>query len=72
MIINHLHHSPDAIRPEDLAMLQRVFDRACAASNVSKRTPQAEGLAATLFRLYQEGIRDEDKLDDKLAQIEFI
>lgn len=70
MITDHLQHTPDAIRPENLAMLQRVFDRACASSNIPKRTDTAEGLAATLFRLFQEGVRDEGDLEKLLAQIE--
>jgi hypothetical protein len=70
MITDHIQHSPDAIRPEDLAMLQRVFDGACASSEIAKGTNRAEGLAATLFRLFQEGVRDEDELDKLLAQIE--
>lgn len=72
MIADHLTHPYDAMGPEHLAMLQRVFDRSCAASKISKGTPQAESLAALLFRLFQEGIRDEDKLDEKLAQKEFV
>ena len=70
MITDHLQHTSDAIRPEDLAMLQRVFDRACTSSNIAKRTNRAEGLAATLFRLFQEGVRDEDDLGKLLGQIE--
>ena len=72
MIIDHLSQSPGTARPDQLAMLQRVFDRTCAASGIEKRTPQAEGLAATILRLFHEGVQDEEKLEDLVSRIDFI
>jgi hypothetical protein len=72
MITEHLTDLKEAIRPEQLDMLQRVFDAACTSAHIAKNTPQAEGLAATLFHLFQSGIEDEDKLLGMLAEIEFL
>ncbi|WP_172716857.1 MULTISPECIES: hypothetical protein [Neorhizobium] len=73
MISDHAKFDyPDPLQPEDLQMIQRVFDVTCAAGGIRKKSPQAEGLAATLLELFQSGIRDEHKLEAAVAQIEFI
>lgn len=72
MITAYLHQRTDTLRPDQLAMLQRVFDRACASSGITKSSLRAEGLAATLFHLFQEGVDDEDKLNVLMARIEMI
>jgi hypothetical protein len=72
MITQHLTDLKEAVRPEQLNMLQRVFDRACEAAHIAKQTPQAEGLAATLFHLFKSGIEEEEKLIEMLSQIEFL
>lgn len=53
-------------------MLQRVFDRTCAVAGIEKNTPGAEGLAATLLRLFHQGIEDEKTLEDLVGRIDFI
>lgn len=70
--MSHLHQRTEALRPEQIAILQRVFDRTCARAGIAKNTLRAEGLAATLFRLFQEGVQDENKLDELMAKIDFI
>ena len=72
MIGAHLEQPVDAIDSKQLAMLQRVFDQVCATSGIAKNTPQAEGLAATLMHLFQQGTTDEDRLEHMLSQIDFI
>jgi hypothetical protein len=72
MITQYLAELRETIRPEQLDMLQRVFDRACVSGHLGKQSPQAEGMAATLFRLFKSGIEDEETLLEMLAQIEFL
>jgi hypothetical protein len=72
MITSYLKRSATALDPEQLAMLQGVFDRACAASAISRTSLRGEGLAATLLQLFQEGVQDETRLDELLRMIEFI
>jgi hypothetical protein len=72
MITAHLADSKYTIRPEQLNMLQRVFDRACTKARIRKNTPQAEGLAATLLHLFQTGTEEEDQLVAMLDRIEFL
>lgn len=73
MIIEHVNFSHlDPLQPEELNMLQRVFDVTCAAAGIRKNSPQAEGLAATLLKLFQSGVRDEHQLEAMIAKIDFI
>jgi hypothetical protein len=73
MIIEHVTFSHlDPLQPEELEMLHRVFDVTCAAAGIRKKSPQAEGLAATLFELFRSGIRDEDQLKAAVSKIDFI
>lgn len=72
MIGAHLEQPIDAIDSNQLAMLQRVFDSVCASSGVAKNTPQAEGLAATLMHLFQQGTTEEQRLAAMLSEIDFI
>jgi len=62
----------DPLQPEDLDLLQRVFDATCAEAGIEKKSRQAEGLAATLLKLFQSGVRDEQKLQAAMAKIDFI
>jgi hypothetical protein len=50
------------IDPDELSLLQRVFDRACEAKLVEKRSDLAVDLAAQIINLYQHGVRDEQQL----------
>jgi|TARA_R110002012_G_scaffold155562_2_gene316450 hypothetical protein len=51
-----------AFQPEDLELLQRVFENACARRGIVGEAPQAAELAAMLIDLFQCGIRGEKQL----------
>lgn len=72
MITQYLTDLKETIRPEQLAMLQRVFDKTCATAHIVKTSPQAEGMAVTLFKLFKSGVEDEEELEDMLSQINFL
>ncbi len=52
----------DALKPADLHLLQRVFDRICRERGLSHGSAEAEIMAANLVLLWQTGQRDEDTL----------
>ncbi|MDQ0135060.1 hypothetical protein J2T08_002981 [Neorhizobium galegae] len=68
--VNFTHGEP--LQPEELDLLQRVFDVTCAQVGIEKKSRQAEGLAATLLKLFQSGMRDEKELESAVAKIDFI
>lgn len=73
MITEHVsftHGEP--LQPEELDLLQRVFDETCAQVGIEKKRLQAEGLAATLLKLIQSGLRDEKELKAAISTIDFI
>ncbi|KAA9384130.1 hypothetical protein [Neorhizobium galegae] len=73
MITEHVSFtSGDPLQPEELDLLQRVFDLTCAEVGIEKKSRQAEGLAATLLKLFQSGTRDERELKAAVAKIDFI
>ncbi|WP_028002907.1 hypothetical protein [Sinorhizobium arboris] len=54
------------IRPDDINLLQRVFENELARTKLNIDTPEAEALAKRLIALYQEGIRDPVNLIDMI------
>jgi hypothetical protein len=50
----------DALTPEDLAMLIRVFNQLCDKRGIDRE--QADDLAAALVAQFQRGVTDEQKL----------
>ena len=73
LLVDHTSSSHvEAVLPEELAMLQRVFDNTCLANRIAKKSRQAEGLAAAVIRLFQSGISDEQELERLLSKIDFI
>lgn len=50
------------VNPEQLNLLQRVFDDACAEHRIDKGSPDAEALALILVNSLQKGSDDRDKL----------
>jgi hypothetical protein len=48
---------PTIIDPEELVMLQRVFDKVCVRRGVAKDTPEATGIAEILIGIFQSGMR---------------
>ncbi|OJF95450.1 hypothetical protein [Pararhizobium antarcticum] len=52
---------PD-ISPEDLGMLQRIFNDVCRRKGLAIDSPEAADDAARVIHLFQHGIRSEIKL----------
>lgn len=52
----------DPVEPDELAMLQRVFDQACKVRAFRKQTPEAVEVAGLILSLYQHGIHEERQL----------
>ncbi len=50
------------VNPEQLTLLQQVFDRACEEHQIDKGSPDAEALALILVNSLQKGKDDEEKL----------
>lgn len=61
MLQNH-NTAAAAIEPNDLQMLQRVFDMACQRRGIAKNTSKARLLAADVIDLFQHGVRTEAQL----------
>jgi hypothetical protein len=56
-----------AFSPQDLRILQQVFDQACAERQITKGSIEAEALAAEIMMLFHSGIADESELNAKLS-----
>lgn len=50
------------VNPEQLSLLQQVFDQACAEHRIDKDSPDAEALALILVNSLQKGSDDKEKL----------
>jgi len=50
------------VNPEQLSLLQQVFDQACAEHRIDKDSPDAEALALILVNSLQKGSNDKEKL----------
>ena len=71
MFSDHLRPAHQRVLvPEEIAILQHVFDRTCVALGIEKKSRQAEGLAATLFTLHERGVRSEDQLEAMVALLQ--
>ncbi|MBW6423601.1 hypothetical protein KX729_19260 [Rhizobium sp. XQZ8] len=55
------------VHPEQLTLLQQVFDQTCAENHIDKASPDAEALALILVNSLQKGSDDKEKLAN-LAQ----
>jgi hypothetical protein len=62
--VGDFHQLP--LRPEDLSMLQRIFDSEVDARHLRVNSEQAENLARKLIELFQSGIRREDALREHM------
>lgn len=62
--------SSAALYPNDLAMLQRVFDKYCADGGLAPSSAAAEVEAMALLYLFQNGLTDEAALLAKMQQRE--
>jgi hypothetical protein len=56
------------VNPDQLNMLQQVFDQACVEHNISKSSPDGEALALILVHSMQKGLSEKEKLES-LAHI---
>ena len=56
------------VGPDQLSMLQKVFDQACVEHNISKSSPDGEALALILVHSMQKGLSEQEKLES-LAHI---
>jgi hypothetical protein len=61
MLQNH-SQSASILDPEDLKMLQKVFDELCERRRFGKGSPGATRIAQDLIDLFQHGIRGERQL----------
>jgi len=50
------------VNPEQLTLLQQVFDQTCADNHIEKTSPDAEALALILVNSLQKGSDDKEKL----------
>ncbi|MCY1669299.1 hypothetical protein [Rhizobium sp. SL86] len=55
------------LTPEELALLQRIFDDALKGTGYSKQSLEANLLASLVIHLYLRGVRNEDSLRALLA-----
>jgi len=57
-------HFSAALRPDELALIQRVFDRIVGEQWVSKEPDAREELARYVLKMYDRGLCVEEKLFD--------
>lgn len=50
------------LRPADVAMLQRVFDEACAMRDTLPDSEEARDIALNILALHNAGMQQEDEL----------
>ncbi|MCV3209988.1 hypothetical protein OHD62_19285 [Mesorhizobium sp. YC-39] len=50
------------IQPEEIQLLQRVFDQLCADVGLQRGSEEAELIGASLIEMFQAGVRDEARL----------
>jgi len=62
----HIVRNP--VGPDQLSLLQEVFDQACVEHNISKSSPDGEALALILVNSMQKGVGEKERLES-LAHI---
>ncbi len=50
------------VQPEDLGLLQRIFDDFCAAKGIEHNSVAATDAAFFLISIYQSGVTDKERL----------
>lgn len=55
-----MKNNGDFAGPDDLTMLQEVFDELCAREQVARPSEAADALARHVIRLFEMGVRDRD------------
>ena len=61
-MITHLFQDSDFIGPNELAMLQEVFDALCKRERISRDSAAADEIARRVMELYRSGERNRAKL----------
>ena len=51
------------VGPDQLNLLQQVFDQACTEHNINKSSPDGEALALILVHSMQKGLSEKEKLE---------
>ena len=67
MVISRAASAAGVFEPEDLSVLQRVFDQACKERGYARHSPEAEALAASIVSLFGNGIVNEGALYTELG-----
>lgn len=65
-----LQHNPSiasAVEPDELDMLQGIFEEVCRNRGIIKGSDTATQLASDLIHLFQTGVRDPQKLQAMLT-----
>jgi hypothetical protein len=62
MLNRHLQTNGCVVQPEELALLQRVFDDFCAAKGIERHAVAATDAAFFLISIYQSGVTDKEHL----------
>ncbi len=57
------------VNPEQLNLLQEVFDHTCEEHEIDKESPDAEALALILVNSLQKGSDDKDQLEALAAAL---
>lgn len=60
MPITQLAHG--TFEPEDIAILQEMFDQLCALRGITRESPEATTAAESLMARYKSGLRDDELL----------
>lgn len=68
MPVSRIASTQGIMHPEELALLQRVFDRACRSNGHAPSSPAAEDTAVRLIVLFRSGVMDEEKLFAALVE----
>lgn len=66
MIQRHLQLR-GVVDPDELFLLQKVFDEVCRVKNISPDGERAADCARRIFALYEAGIRDPQELREMLT-----
>jgi hypothetical protein len=62
MPIRTLASTTGIVRPEELALLQRVFDKACQRLKHSPNDEEADAIAVDIIGTFMSGVTDEETL----------
>ena len=67
MVISRAASAAGVFEPEDLGILQRIFDQACKARGYARDSAEAGALAAEIVSLFGNGIVNEGALYTELG-----